>query len=139
MATLKPLYVNTSGAVSEFGTADTIPVSAVPNDIPLSRLAGQEINAQSGNYTLVVADSWKLVRMNGNNVTLTVPNNTTAAIAVGVHIDVAQFGTGNVTIAAGSGVTLRSRNGLKLAGQYAGCTLIKVDTNEWLIVGDLTT
>jgi hypothetical protein len=38
----------------------------------------------------------------------------------------------------GAGVTIRSRIGLNLAGQYAVAYLYKRGTNEWVASGDLT-
>lgn len=101
----------------------------------------QDINAQTGTtYTLVLADLGKLVTLsNASAITLTVPPNADVAFSVGSHVDIAQIGAGQVTIAPGSGVTIGSRNGTKLAGQYAIGTLIKIDTNTWLSVGDITT
>lgn len=98
----------------------------------------QAFNAQTGTtYTLALSDAGRLVTLNNASaITLTVPPNASVAYATGTHIDLAQLGGGQVTIAPGSGVTLNSRNGLKLAGQYAVATLIKTDTNTWLVAGD---
>lgn len=98
----------------------------------------QVFNAQTGTtYTLALSDAGRLITLNNASaITLTVPPNASVAYATGTHIDLAQLGGGQVTIAPGSGVTLNSRNGLKLAGQYAVATLIKTDTNTWLVAGD---
>ena len=110
-------------------------------DTALQPATAQAINAQTGTtYTLVLADLGKLVTLsNASAITLTVPPNADVAFSVGSHVDIAQIGAGQVTIAPGSGVTIGSRNGTKLAGQYAIGTLIKIDTNTWLSVGDITT
>lgn len=101
--------------------------------------AAQSINAQTGTtYTFVAGDAGKLVTLsNASAITLTVPPNSGASIPVGTRIDIAQISTGQVTIAAGVGVTLRSTPSLKLRDQYSAATLEKTATNEWLIVGDL--
>jgi hypothetical protein len=50
-----------------------------------------------------------------------------------------QYGSGQTTITAISGVTLRSNSSYtKIASQYTGVTLLKVDTNEWYIIGNLS-
>ena len=75
---------------------------------------------------------------NGSGNTLTVPPNSSVAFPLRTRIDLAQLGAGQTTIAAGSGVTIRSYSGrLKLTGQYSGASLVKLATDEWLLVGDI--
>jgi len=48
------------------------------------------------------------------------------------------LGAGQVTITAGSGVTIRSAGSkLKTNAQYAVATLVKIDTDTWVAVGNL--
>lgn len=103
-------------------------------------------NAQTGTtYTLVLSDASKTVTMtNASSNTLTVPPNASVAFPIGTRVDVIQYGAGQTTIAAGSGVTIykysiASGTNAKLAGQYAAGTLWKKDTNTWVLVGNLTT
>jgi hypothetical protein len=80
-----------------------------------------------------------IIEMNvGTANTLTVPLNATIGFSIGSQITISQYGAGQTTIAAAVGVTLRSPGSfLKLAAQYSMCTLMKVDTNEWYVVGQL--
>lgn len=57
---------------------------------------------------------------------------------VGTTIDIIQTGTGQVTIAAGDGVTINATPGLKLRAQWSSATLLKRAANTWLVYGDLT-
>ena len=44
-----------------------------------------------------------------------------------------------VAVAAGAGVTIRSEGSkLKLKGQYAAATCIKIGSDEWVLVGNLS-
>ena len=98
-------------------------------------------NAQTGTtYTLVLADAHKLVTLsNASGITLTVPPNSSVAFETGDQVNLLQLGAGQVTVAAGSGVTLRSEGSkVKLAGQYALATLVKIASDEWVLVGNLT-
>lgn len=98
-------------------------------------------NAQTGTtYTLVLTDAGKMVTMtNASSNTLTVPPNADVALPVNTRIDVLQYGAGQTTIAAGSGVTIYSSGAkLKLTGQYSGATLWKKATNTWVLVGDIS-
>lgn len=99
------------------------------------------LNAQTGTtYTLVLADAHKLVTLsNASAITLTVPPNSSVAFETGDQVNLLQLGAGQVTVAAGSGVTLRSEGSkVKLTGQYALATLVKIGTDEWVLVGNLT-
>ena len=106
-----------------------------------SRFDTTTINTQTASYGLVLADAGKTIEMNvasANN--LTVPLNSSQAFPVGTTIDIIQYGAGQTTIVATGGVTIRSKEGkLKLTGQYSGATLYKRGTDEWVVVGDLTT
>jgi hypothetical protein len=92
-------------------------------------------------HTLTLSDANKVVELNfnsGNN--LIIPTNTAVAFPSGTIITLAQYGTGQVTIVADTGVTLRSSGGkTKTTGQYSVATLYKRDTNEWYLYGDITT
>lgn len=97
-------------------------------------------NRQSSSYTLALSDMFKLVETNvatANN--LTVPLNSSVAFPIGTKIDIMQYNIGQTTFVPAVGVTIRSfNNWLKLNSQYAGGTLMKVDTNEWYLVGNLS-
>lgn len=99
------------------------------------------INTQANDYTLVLADAFKLVEVNSSSArTITVPLNGAIAFPIGTKINIAQYGTGQVTIDGQIGVTIRSTGGkTKTATQYSVCTLLKRDTNEWYLYGDITT
>lgn len=89
--------------------------------------------------TLALTDAGQIVRMNNAAAnTLTVPPNSSVAFPTGSVVIVKQMGAGQTTLAAGAGVTLRSYNNeLKLFGQYAEASLIKIATDEWAISGNL--
>lgn len=99
------------------------------------------INTQTASYQLALADAGEVIEMNvatANN--LTVPASGTVNFPIGTSIDIVQYGAGQTTIVAAGGVTIRSKDGnLKLTGQYSGATLYKRGTDEWVVVGDLTT
>jgi hypothetical protein len=92
----------------------------------------------SASYTLLLTDGGRVVEMNSPSANnLTIPLNASAAFTVGTSIFVLQTGTGQTTIVGAAGVTVNSYVGLKLIGQWAGCTLIKRATNTWVAVGGL--
>jgi hypothetical protein len=129
----------TSYGRSLLEAADAAALRTLADAEQLGLLAG--INTQTGSYTLALSDVGKAVEMNvagANN--LTVPLNATVAFPILTRIDITQIGAGQTTIVATGGVTIRQRESkLKLAGQYAGASLYKRGTDEWVLFGDLTT
>ena len=98
------------------------------------------INAQTGTtYTFVLTDQGKLVTAsNGSAQTYTVPPNSSVAFPTGTTITVIGIGSGKVTLAQGSGVTIASKDSEKaIDGQHASVTIIKTATDTWQLVGAL--
>lgn len=97
------------------------------------------INAQTGtSYTLALSDLAKLITLdNTSSITLTVPLDSSVAFAIGDRIDILQKNTGQVTIAGAVGVTVNATPGLKLRSRWSSATIVKLDTNSWVVIGDM--
>lgn len=97
------------------------------------------VNVQTGtSYTLVLGDAFRLVAMdNASANTVTVPPDSSVAFPVGTRVDLGQDGAGQTTIVAGSGVTIRTPETLKLRQRWAKATLIKRATDTWDLEGNL--
>jgi len=98
------------------------------------------LNTQSGTaVTAALTDVGKLISFtSGTAVAFTIPANATVAFAVGDQINILQAGTATVTITPAATVTVRSSGAkLKTNDQYSLATCIKIDTNEWVAVGNL--
>ena len=124
---------------SAVATSHDYKIDALETDV--TNINELQLNQQVGTtYTLVLADSGKLVEMNNASAnTLTVPPNSSVAFPVGSQILVLQTGAGQTTVAAGAGVTVNSKDGnLKLSAQWCAATLIKRATDVWVVVGDLS-
>jgi len=95
---------------------------------------------QTASYTLALSDAGTFVKMNVASANdLTVPPNSSVAFPIGTQILVLQQGAGQTTIVAGSGVSLFSKDSnLKLSARWCVATLIKMNTDSWLVVGDLS-
>jgi hypothetical protein len=111
-------------------------------DVTVREIESQvEINTQTGTtYTLVLADAGKLITSdNAAAVTITVPPNSDVAFPIGTRIDVLSIGAGLTTLAEGSGVTINSKDSnKKLTAQGSAASLIKLGTNSWFLIGDLS-
>jgi hypothetical protein len=119
-------------------TATTISATTYQN-LPSSDLTVTEYTAST--TTLSLSDSGKLLQLNNASANdLEVPLNSAVAFPIGTQILIMQYGAGQTTVISSGGVTLRSSGGkTKLAAQYAMGSLIKIDTDEWVLAGDITT
>jgi hypothetical protein len=127
-----------TGVTSSTGSGDNV-LGTSPT-ITDPKIA-QSINAQTTTvYTAVLSDSNKLITFswNFNPITFTIPANSSVAFPIGTSLNVAQLGAGQVTISGAVGVTILGI-GTKIAAQYGAATAIQIATNQWLLVGNLTT
>lgn len=92
-------------------------------------------NDQTGtSYTLALGDALNGVRCtNAAAVTVTVPTNASVAFPRYTRVPIRQGGAGAVTIAAASGVTLRTPNGSATTAQGDGRVLEQVDLDTWIV------
>ena len=99
----------------------------------------RSINTQTGtSYTLVAGDATKYLRFtNASAVTVTVPENSSVAFAIGTEICIRQVGAGKVTLAGAGSVTVNSPETLSIEKQNATATLIKVGPDSWELDGRL--
>lgn len=93
----------------------------------------------TANYSVTAASAGKTVYVDSaSDITITIPLNSSVPIDNYVKMDFIRGGTGKVTFTGPVGVSIVSKYGNKnIAGQYAVGTLLKVNTNTWLLVGDL--
>jgi len=98
------------------------------------------LSTKTASHTLVFSDAGKTINMNIATANdLTVPLNSSVPFIIGQRMDVVQTGAGQTTIVPVLGVTINSKNSnKKIAARYSGATLIKTDTDTWLLIGDLT-
>jgi len=121
-----------SGQVGNNALTSTIADKTIVGDV-------QAINYQSGAYTLVSGDAGKLITINSvSTANLTIPTNASVPMTIGTHIDFIQLGAGQVTISGNIGVTINYTPGNKLRTQYAGASVIKIGTDTWCLVGDIS-
>jgi hypothetical protein len=90
---------------------------------------------KSANYSIVAADLGTTIRSTGSAITITIDNVLTQQ---GDRIDFIQAGAGQITFAAGSGVTLSSADAkLKTAKQYAGASVLFGGSGVYYLIGNL--
>jgi hypothetical protein len=108
--------------------------------VSLSQGAVGSTTQPNTTYTLALVDAGSVIEMSSASaVSLTIPNDSAVNFPIGTTIEIFQFGAGQVTTLAASGVTLRSPFGkIVTAGQYASVTLRKRAANDWCLEGDLS-
>lgn len=133
------VYVDHTGTFS-----DVVPGDIVLDFAPASEgaLGGfdsvQTISTKSAAYTFTWGDEGVYFRCGAGPYTLTVPLDMDWWAPIGTHIDLIQTAAGTITVAGDVGVTVNAAPGYDLNGQWASATLIKVGTDEWDLVGNLT-
>ena len=120
-----------------FATGDTL-TAANLNTLASAVIS---VNAQTGTaYTPGTAQVGQLTTLNNAAAqTITIPANATTAFAIGDQLNFMLLGTGTATFAPGGTAVIRSAGSkLKLTTQYAVCTVLKWDTDAWIMVGNVT-
>jgi hypothetical protein len=98
------------------------------------------LNDQTGTtYALVLTDKNKLITLdNAATGTVTIPDNTSVAFATGAQVHMVQKGTGPFSVTGASGVTVNATPGLNFRAQWSAATAIKIATDSWILLGDLS-
>ena len=126
------------GDDANFSTTVTNSLALKLEQSDLDNATYYAFNGQTASYTIALSDSTNMVTINsGSGTTVTVPANSSVAFPIGTYIDIFQLGTGQVTVAEGSGVTIYATPGKKLRTQYSGASLVKRDTDTWYLTGDI--
>ena len=129
----------TQGTVTSLSGTVTSLSGTVTNIVtqPIGTAIGTAATAGS-TYILTTADSGRLLMCAGTaSGTVQIPLNATQPFSVGQKIDIAQMGTGTVTVTIASGGTLDSTPSAILRTKYSAASVVKINTNEWLLMGDL--
>ena len=127
-------YIPTSDKAAASGVA-----SLDSNTKLTAAQASAYIVAVSASKTLALTDAGTFQKISSSSaVTITVPTNTSVAFPVGTEIELYRGGSGSVTVAAASGVTInKTGSALTIAEQHGCAVLKKIDTNTWILGGAL--
>ena len=137
----------TSGTVSVFYTGPqgvtgpagpTGPTGAIGPQGPAGpRRTVRSVVSQSFNPQLT--DENTMLQLNaGAAVTITLAANSVIPFPIGSEIDYVWWSVAAApTFAAGGGVLLYTPASLKLRTRFSACTTKKIDTDTWLLIGDL--
>lgn len=136
---------NTAVSANSYGSASAVGTFTVDAQGRLTTAASTTISIaqsqvttavsdKSANYTIVSGDKNTFIRSTGSAITITVAN----VLSAGEQIQFIQAGTGQITFAAGAGVTLTSADSLlKTAKQYAGASVVCAAAGVYYLIGNL--
>ena len=108
------------------------------------RVYGENANltTKTSNHTLELADAGRTLDIDvATTNTVTVPTNAAVPFLIGTQIAFIQTGAGQTVFSPSDPVTviiLSKNSNRKISSRYSPATLIKKDTNTWVLVGDLT-
>jgi hypothetical protein len=110
------------------------------------RVYGDNANLveKTTSHVLELSDAGKTIQMNVSSAnTIAIPDNSFVPFAIGTQIAFIQIGAGQTSfVSEGRGAmeaTILSKNSnKKISARYSPATLIKRDTNTWILIGDLT-
>ena len=133
-------------AINTTTTVDVSTAQTLTNKTLTAPVVTYSVNAvTSAAYTSVASDAAAIVTMNNASAnTFSIPTNASVPYAVGSTITLIQIGAGQTTInAVSSGTTTIASTGATpaapvLRAQYSSATCIKVATDTWYVVGDIT-
>jgi hypothetical protein len=101
-----------------------------------------QLSTRTSSITLALSDAGRTIDIESSaSATVTIPTNASVAFPIGTQIAFIQTGVGQVSFVPSdvNTVNLFSKNSnKKIAARYSPATLIKKDTNTWILIGDLT-
>jgi len=94
--------------------------------------------AQTANYTCVLADSGKSIDMNGTSLTVTIPANGSVAYPTGTCLTFTNLNSSNLSIAINTDTLTKAGStttGTRTLAQNGVATARKVSSTSWIISG----
>jgi hypothetical protein len=115
-----------------------IGLSTVSNTLNISQIPVSPITLVGSSYTLQTSDNNRSVCMDSAVANIvSIPSTITTP---GFETVIMQINTGQTTISAGAGVTLRAPYGSKLFARYSAATVVYINpTVGWVLYGDVMT
>jgi hypothetical protein len=102
----------------------------------LTQIFYQPIIEVTDNRIISLSDIFNRLHFNSeSNLTCTIPDDTTIATTIGSEFTVVRAGNGNVTFVAGTGVTLKSIDGMLSISKDGGVIAYKESANTWRLIG----
>jgi hypothetical protein len=137
---------NRPTTLSGFGITDALTNTTTINGFNLHSniiLTNDHIDIVSetitSSVTLNINNKNRILKVNSSSaITLTIPSNASVPFPINTEVAIIREGSGTVSIAPGSGVTLLSTDSKrKIKGQYSSAALLKTASDTWLLIGSI--
>jgi 3D (Asp-Asp-Asp) domain-containing protein len=90
-------------------------------------------NQTGTTYTLDIDDHNNFLTFNNSSaVSVTIPTNSSVEFLTGTKVYICQLGSGAVTVAGDTGVTITNNRSASTAGAGDVITLMKIDDDSWV-------
>lgn len=121
-------------------TGDVVLFAGEPTGVTSVGFRGAPVVSISASTTLNLTHSGKTIRNTaGSNITVTVPPSGSVGFPVGTAIVLRNYASFTMSVARGAGVTLHipssTGNANRTIGIHGMATLLKEDTNTWVLSG----
>jgi hypothetical protein len=132
--------------ISGFGITDAVTDTRTINGFNLQSniiLTNDHIDIVSetitSSVTLNINNKNRILKVNSSSaITLNIPSNASVPFPINTEVAIIREGSGTVSIAPGSGVTLLSTDSKrKIKGQYSSAALLKTASDTWLLIGSI--
>jgi hypothetical protein len=132
--------------ISGFGITDAVTNTRTINGFNLQSniiLTNDHIDIVSetitSSVTLNINNKNRILKVNSSSaITLTIPSNASVPFPINTEVAIIREGSGTVSIAPESGVTLLSTDSKrKIKGQYSSAALLKTASDTWLLIGSI--
>jgi hypothetical protein len=140
--------INITGNAS--GTAATVTTAAQPAITSVGTLTSLTVSGQIVTHLVVETDATTthapavgdenkyILTTHGTGITVTLPQNSAQAFAIGTTIYYERNGAGTLTFAAGTGATVTSKDSTLTCGdRYTAVCALKIGTNAWSLIGNI--
>jgi hypothetical protein len=130
-------FLTTNGTLESWATVEGISAATqTALDLKLDATARFITkNTQSATYAILPSDLNKMIEMSGGGF---IDITDSASFGVGFSVDILQTTGSQVTIRGVGTTVVNGTPGLKLRAQWSSATLIKRDTDLWVLIGDLS-
>ena len=90
-------------------------------------------------FTIQLAQDGKIVKLtNATSASVTIPLSSSVSFPIGSQVTLIRYGTGSVSVVGSGSVAVRATPGPSLRAQYSSLIALKIDSDEWILMGDLT-
>lgn len=93
---------------------------------------------QTESFTLDMSHDGQILLMdNPGGAIITVPPETSVPFSLGTQITIIRYSNAAVTVSGAGGAIVRATPGFNLRARYSVAQLLKVESDRWILMGDL--